>query len=73
MFWQTFGLHECASEPFRTFSLAFPASSGFTTFWHQKVVPKASARRNRREPTVVLFPAFSQGGVRGALSRNRDY
>jgi len=23
--------------------------------------------------TVVLFPAFSQGGVRGALSRNRDY
>ena len=52
-FWQAFGLHECASEPFRTFSLAFPASSGFTTFWHQKVVPKASARRNRRGPTVV--------------------
>ena len=67
-FWQAFGLHECASEPFRTFSLAFPASSGFTTFWHQKVAPKVSARRKRRGTAVglrlkryadKLAPAFS--------------
>ena len=53
-FWQAFGLHECASEPFRTFSLAFPASSGFTTFWHQKVAPKVSAGHLRRDRTKAV-------------------
>ena len=46
-FWQAFGLHECASEPFRTFSLAFPASSEFTPFdakrWCQKRPPGETA------------------------------
>lgn len=42
------------------------------------LAPKGGAKSIRQGETagnrrVVLFPAFSQGGVRGALSRNRDY
>ncbi|WP_346689178.1 hypothetical protein, partial [Alistipes communis] len=31
-----------------TFDSVFPARSGFTTFWHQKVAPKVSAGRKSR-------------------------
>ena len=41
-------------EVSRTFDWASPARSGFTTFCHQKVVPKVSAGHLRRDRTAVL-------------------
>ena len=70
VFRQAEGLLECTAETSRSINLASLASSGFTTFWCQKVAPKASARRKSRGTAAglrlkryadELAPAFLDG------------
>ena len=70
VFRQAEGLLECTAETSRSINLASLASSGFTTFWCQKVAPKASARRKSRGTAAGLHlkryadelaPAFLDG------------
>ena len=70
VFRQAEGLLECTAETSRSINLASLASSGFTTFWCQKVAPKASAGRKSRGTAAglrlkryadELAPAFLDG------------